>query len=356
MRNFLCCILAVICNFMIYFAFGSLITGRFKKHRFSGTVSVITGFFLYYVLFEAVCIPLILLYRPLHLLTSIWAGIVVILVILSGVLNRKKWQELFSETVRFLQNNRVFCIVMLLILLAEAFVIIYCYQFTLDASYYVGTASTSLVTDSLKIYSPYTGMWQDHFEMRYFFANYAINDSVMCKLTGIHPLIWTKTIMEAVVIILDFMVLYRLGRALFKDDLKKTGVFIFFASLLSFFYSTIYTAQEFFITRTYEGKTILGSVVLPLILLVYIKLLEDHRDLLLWLLLLLMSIGSIVLSNSASMLFPAALSVFMLPLLIIKKDPGIILRSAVVMIAPVLSVITYILYVKGYFVIYTMPR
>ena len=350
------CIAAVIFNILIFFILGSMITGRFKERRFSGTLSVITGFFLYYILFDTVCIPITLLYRPLHLLAYIWAGILTVLIIISLILNLRKWRGFFAETAVFIKAHPAFVIFLGALMLTVSGVIIYCYQFTLDAAYYVGIASTSLFTDSIKIYDPYTGMWQDHFEMRYFFNNYAVNDAVMCYFTGLHPLVWTKTVMEAVVIILSFTVLYRLGRALFKEDLLRTGLFVFFSVFLCFFYSTIYTSSEFFITRTYEGKTILGSVVIPLILLVYIKLLEDHRDVFSWLLLLLISLGSIVLSNTSGMLFPAVLFVFMLPLFLIKKDPFILVRSAAVSLPCIISVVIYILYVKGYFVLYTMPR
>ncbi len=351
-----CCILAVFFNLIMYFVFGSLITGGLKGRRFSATVSCITGFFVYFILFNLVCIPIMLLYRPLSLLAMIWAGVMAVVAALSAVLNRKRWAGLFRETLKFIREHRIFVIITGVLIFIEALVIIRCYQFTLDAAYYVGTASTSLFTDTIKIYDPYTGMWQDHFEMRYFLSNYAINDAVMCYLTGLHPLLWTKTVMEGTVVALVSLATYRLGRALFKDDLKKTGLFIFLVSFAGFFYSTIYTPQEFFVTRTYEGKTVLGALVLPVLLLVYIKLLEDHRDFFCWILLILISLGSLCLSNSAALLIPAALAIYMLPLAVIKKDVFVLLKAAVPVVPCVLSAVMYVLYVKGYFVIYTMPR
>ncbi len=349
------CFLAVMLNILIYFVLGSLITGRLKKLRFSATLSLITGFFLYYVLFELLCIPMTLSFRPLHFLSRIWAGVLIILFIISVFMNHRKWAVLCGESCAFVRSHPHFCLFSLFLLITELIIIIGCYQFTLDAAFYVGSANTCLTTDSLNIYNPYTGMWQDHFEMRYFFANYAVNDAVMCFLTGLHPLVWTKTVMEAVVIILVNTVIYRMGCALFKGDTGKTGVFMFFTVYLSFFYSTIYTAQEFFITRTYEGKTLIGSLVIPLILLVYIKLLEDPGYSFYWWLLFLMSVGSLVLSNSASMIFPAALGIFMLSLFLIKKDIRILVKTALVVLPCLMSVLSYVLYVKGYFVIRTMP-
>ena len=92
------CIAAVIFNILIFFILGSMITGRFKERRFSGTLSVITGFFLYYILFDTVCIPITLLYRPLHLLAYIWAGILTVLIIISLILNLRKWRGFFVVT------------------------------------------------------------------------------------------------------------------------------------------------------------------------------------------------------------------------------------------------------------------
>ncbi len=356
MVTIVCSIFAVFFNLYMYFVFGSLITGVFKSRRFSATVSCITGFFLYFILFDLVCIPIMVLWRPLSLLAKIWTGVMIIITLISAALNLKRWVGCFKEMCVFFLRHRVFTLVSLSLVFIEAFIIIRCYQFTFDAAYYVGTASTSLFTDSIKIYDPYTGMWQDHFEMRYFLSNYAVNDAVMCRLFGFHPLVWTKTVMEGTVVALSGMVIYRLGRALFPESLEKTGIFLFLASFGTFFYSTIYTSQEFFITRTYEGKTILGFVIIPLILLVYIKFLRNHHDSFCWILLFLISLGSLCLSNTASMLIPAALAVYMLPLAVIKKDVKIILKTGGIALPCILSVIMYICYVKGYFVLYTMPR
>ncbi len=348
--------LAVLLNLFLYFIFGSLITGALNGRRLSATVSVIIGFFLYYILFDITCIPVMLLYRPLSLLSKIWAGEVVLITAIAAILNRNKWVVLAKEIWAFIVKHRGFVIFALLLTVIEAVLIIRCYQFTYDAAYYVGTASTSLFTDSIKIYDPYTGMWQDHFEMRYFLSNYAVNDAVFCYLLNIRPLVWTKTIMEGTVIVLVNLVCYRLGSALFKGDIKKTGVFLFFSVFTCFFYSTIYTSQEFLITRTYEGKTVLGAFVLPLILLVYIKLLQDHKDSLLWITLLLIALGSLVLSNSAGMLIPGALAIYMVPLSLIKKDPKVLLKTGLICLPCLSAVVMYVLYVKGYFVVYTMPR
>ncbi len=346
----------VIVNFILYFVFGSLITGRLKNRPFSATISVITGFFLYYCLFEAVCLPVMLTYRPLSLLSSLWVGVLGVVCLLSVFLNYRIWGRKFAELSQWVREHPVFTVAVCFMVLFEAVVIIHAYQFTLDAAYYVATASTALETNMLNVYDPYTGMWQDHFEMRYFFQCYPLQDAVMCRLTGLHPLIWTKTVMEAVSVILMNTAAYRVGRRLFQERTDRVGLFLFFTGLLQFFFTTIYTSAAFFTTRTYEGKTLLGSFVLPVILWIYLELLEDHRAVRYWGLLFLTALGAAVLTNSANMLIPAAAGIFGLSLFLVKKDLKILLRSALCMLPGICLMLVYVAYVHGKFVIYTYPR
>ncbi|SKB86190.1 hypothetical protein SAMN06296386_10734 [Lachnospiraceae bacterium] len=346
----------IILNFILYAAFGSLVTGRLKDRPFSATVSVITGFFLYYLLFELVCVPIMLKWRPLSLLSEIWGVILAVVVIAAVVLNRKLLAVKVSETGKFLLSHKKFAVLSAVLVLAELIVIIHAYQFTLDAAFYVSTATTSLQTDMLNIYDPYTGMWQDHFEMRYFFATYPLNDAVMCRLTGVHPLLWTKTVMEAGTIILSNLIYYRIGKHLFREDYRKTFLFLVFCGFMNFFFTTIYTASAFLTTRTYEGKAILGNVVMPLIFLLYLKLIEDDRDKMLWLMIFMTATGSAVLSNSANMLVPTAVAVFSLPLAVIKRRFSVLIKAFICVLPCLLLVLMYVAYVRGMFVIYTYPR
>ena len=347
-------------NIILYFLFGSVPYSLGTKGSFSVTKAVFTGFFLYYLLFALFCIPVMLLFRPLSLLTSVWvtAAITIcafsILLLLLRFLKRR--QECLSGFSGKLREEGVFLFIILAVTAIEAFIIIYNYQFTLDAAYYVANVTTSLRTDTLNIYDPYTGNWQDHFEMRYFFAVFPLNDAVLCDVTGIHPLIWCKTVMAGVSVMLTNMVLYMTGRKIFSGDIKKTTLFIIFASFMNFFFTTIFTPSVFLTTRTYEGKCLLANVVLPGIFYIYVNILEDAKKKENWLLLLLVSFGAPVLSSSSNMLIPAMTAITILPLCIIKKDLTIALKSFVCMIPGIVLVLMYVAYVKGMFVLYTYPR
>lgn len=346
----------IIFNLILYFLLGSLITGRMKRTRFSGSLSVLAGFFLYYSLFTLFCIPVMYRWRPLSMLSAIWGAVVLALVVLSFVLNHKIFRERGQRFAHFVMQNKGFTAGIVLLVVLQTILIVYAYQFTLDAAYYVANVTTSVETNSLNIYDPYTGDWQDHFEMRYFFATYPMNDAVVCQIFKIHPLMQTKVIMASVAVILTNMLYFMIGRELFGR--KKEAVFwlMFFAGIINFFFITIFTSSNFLITRSYEGKNLLGNVVLPAILYLYIRMLRRKRTGAEWGLLFLVCFGSTVLSSSSNMLVPAAMSVLMLPLAVFKRDWKVVPKYLFCILPCLVMLVVYVAYVKGMFVFYTYPR
>ena len=345
------CIALFVLNFIIYFLFGSFITSRIKNNEgLSLALTVIVGFFLYYSIFTLFCVPIMYRWRPLSMLSKIWIVAVAVIAFLSIILNHKSWKKITFEF-----DNKLFVGAFLIVTLIEAAIIIYAYHFTLDAAYYVANVGTSVETNMMNVYDPYTGDWQDHFQLRYFFATYPLQDSVVCFLTGIHPLLQTKIVMAAVVVFLSNILYVMIGRELFGKKDEKCFLFLIFAIVANFFFITIYTSSNFMITRTYEGKNILANVIIPMIFYMYIRYINGKKE---WhfLIMFIVCFGATVVSNSSNMIVPAALGICMLPLAIKEKKASVIIKTAICMIPCLLMLFAYVAYVKGMFVFYTYPR
>ena len=349
-------VLFMFLNLILYFLFGMLVTVKRRKDDFSVTEAVFTGFFLYYFLFTLFCIPVMLKWRPLSMLTRIWGAVMIAVCVISVIFSVRIFKKKFPKCIKYIAENKFFLLGIVLITVIQAFIIIYNYQFTLDAAYYVANVTTSIETDTLNIYDPYTGDWQDHFEMRYFFATFPLNDAVLCDILKIHPLIWCKSVMAGTSVILTNMVLFMIGKKLFLGDHKKILLFMFFSDIMDFFFITIFTTSTFLVTRTYEGKCLLANVVLPGMFYIYLKLFENTKDRHAWLMLLLVALGSPVLSSSSNMLVPAMIAVTILPLTVLKKDWTVTVKSVLCMLPGIIMLLTYAAYVKGMFVLYTYPR
>ncbi len=362
---------SVICNFILYLSFGSLITRRFGRKFKDGScpllLSVTVGFFFYYFLFFIACIGPMKYYRPLSMLTKIWVPFVSVVVIISFVLNGRAWVDAVKRAGGHIKSHPVTDLFIILLIAVQAILVSCTYNFTLDAAYYVANVATSVETNMMNVYDPFTGAWQDHYEMRYFFATYQIQDAVVCQLTHIPALIWTKSVMAITVIILTNIVYYMIAGRLFdylKEDSRGSKInreaavliMMSFMFIINLTFITIYTSSLFLMTRTYEGKAIVGNLAVIMIFYLFMRMNDDSLTIRPWLMTFLVCFGAATVSSSANMLLPVELTVLFIPMIVRKKKWGMVFKYAACVIPGLVFSLIYVLYVKGYFVFYTFPK
>ncbi len=451
MKDIIVIILSIISNFILYWSFGTVALYR-NGRRASFSERILTGFFAYYAVFFVFCVPVMKYYRPLSMLTHIWM-VVVALVVIAGValeylqLRRSancrqdshggKYSDSdgalsekrdfgsascdgalfekgdsgsvlsggFAGAFSWIRENPALFAGISLLILVQVVLVSCTYNFTLDAAYYVAGVSTNVDTNMINVYDPFTGAWQDHFEMRYFFATYSVQDAVVCQLTGINPLIWTKSVMASVIIILTNLVYYLIARELvdrvmFKQDgslpgetsadgagvnaesaygdgVKESGrerggrgyavsfakkrdlaVFLMLAGMfiINITFNTIYTSSLFLMTRTYEGKAIVGNLAVFCIFYMFLKMSGEETLIRPWMSVFLICFGSSTISSTANMLMPVELTVLFLPLIVMKRRLKWIPKYVLCIVPGLAFALAFVLYVKGYFVFYTYPR
>ena len=347
-------ILGVIANFIVFLSFGSLLLKRGKGETKIST-AVLVGFFAYYSLFFVAAIPVMKMYRPLSMLCWIWAPITITVTIASAIFCNKFWSETASKIWEKIKAHPWIFISILIIVGLQIFIVTSSYNFTLDASYYVAGVATNVETNMINVYDPFTGAWQDHFEMRYFFATYPVSDAVWCYITGIPALVWTKSIMAVVTIILTNMIYYMIAEELFAGKSKARVLMLFFIMLMNLMFVTIYTSSLFLFTRTYEGKAIVGNLSIMAILYMFILYVKGRQPKRFWLLLFLICFGSTTVSSSANMLIPVEMTVFFIPEILSNKKFKDIIPYALCILPGLILALTFVAYVKGYFVFYTYP-
>ncbi len=354
MTNIAVIALSVICNFILYLSFGSLITGR-RRTSCPLMLSVITGFFFYYFVFFFVCIIPMKYYRPLSLLTRIWVPIVLLITVISIVLNGRSWTEEFRKAGAEIKSKPAAFILIIIPVILQVILVSCTYNFTLDAAYYVANVATSVETNMMNVYDPFTGAWQDHYEMRYFFATYQMQDAVVCQLTGIPALIWTKSVMAVTVILLTNIVYYLIAAELLGERIRA-AVMMAFMFIMNLTFITIYTSSLFLMTRTYEGKAIVGNLALVTVFYLFVRMNDETLKERAWLMTFLVCFGAATISSSANMLLPVELTVMFFPMIIRKKKWGMLPKYAACVIPGMAFSLIFVLYVKGYFVWYTFPK
>ena len=346
-------ILVIVFNLIVYFLFGSLVLYK-KDKKINAGLSLFTGFFAYYILFFLVCFPFMIKYRPFTWFVNTIIPIIAAVLVVSLVLNAKRIKAMLGEIKPFIDENKLALVLILLIVAVQVVLVCTTYNFTLDAAYYVSNVTTTIDTNMINVYDPFTGAWQDHYEVRYLFATYSINDALICYIAGIPALLQTKLVMSATIIIL-VNILYVMIANYLLSDMKKTVVMVAFMFFINVTFNTIFTSSLFLLTRTYEGKTVIGNLSVLFIFYIFMKMMNDDEIYLPWLMLFIVSLGSMTISSSGNMLIPAELSVLFVPYMIVKKTVKPILKYVVCMVPGIAIVLIYILYVKGVFVFYTYP-
>lgn len=348
-------VIAVLVNLIVYFLFGTLFFNK-KDEHVSVMLTMGVGFFAYFSLFCVFVLPTMFTYRTLSMLTLIWGIFIAIVCIGAILLKRKLIARMLKELGDYFRKNRILSAAIVLLILAQTVLIVKSYDFTLDAAYYVANASTSIDTNMINIYDPFTGAWQDHFELRYAFATYSINDAFLSKIYALPALVTTKTVMAATISILSNLMYLGIAKQLFKGDGKKMTIMLFVVVYINYTFITLYTASNFLLTRTYEGKAVLGNVVVPLIFWMFLILVDENRLKLYWAIVFVIAFGATTISSSANMLVPAQLTILFLPYIVINKKwkmlPGYLLS----LMPGVAMMMIYVLYVKGFYAIHTYFR
>ncbi len=364
-------ILEVIINFIIYLAFGMVVTlgipglrrskqaddtkGELGKPSLQLGPTILIGFFAYYALFFVVCVPVMKMFRPLSMLTAIWVPVMAVIVVCSLFLHRRSLMEQIQKVTAFCKAHPLMVLAIAVIVGIQVVIVTTSYNFTLDASFYVAGVSTNVETNMINVYDPFTGAWQDHFEMRYFFATYPVADAVVCQLTGIAPLVQTKSVMAAVVIILTNLAYYLIAEELFENKQNEKILMLAFMLVMNMLFVTIYTSSTFLLTRTYEGKAIVGNASIMVILYLFVLYVKKKDSRMFWVYLFICCLGSNTIASTANMLIPAELSIFFLPEILLSKRFKHLIPYVICMLPGIILALAFVAYVKGYFVFYTYP-
>lgn len=225
------------------------------------------GYVILFGLFEILALPMIFTHQSLSLLTSVYVGLLSAAAAVSLILNFRRLSSIVRSVFREVRYFTLCIWAQLLLILGQVlFYARYQYQ-NADDAFFVAASSTSLATDTLLAYHPYTGTAYAALPSRYALSPFYIFTAVVGKVTDTHPAIVAHTIFMIVFLLLAYAVYALLGQILFSHDMEKTGYFLLVLSALHIFsaYSER-TAGLFLLIRLWQGKALLAGVLLPLVL------------------------------------------------------------------------------------------
>jgi len=260
-----------------------------RQHRSIG-VTYIAGFLTSLAVFQIIAVPIVILeargFRiivPLFSVVSILLGAAgVFLSVRSGkkeglagtgellpmaLFFRKKEEGSagISKREHLGQDSLLWIMVFILIgfQMVMAFTLT---SFDGDDAYYVVQSVLTDETDTLYRIRPYTGL-STGMDLRHSLAVFPIWIAYIARMSGFHATIVAHSILPLVLIPVTYWIYLEIGKKILKREKQKLPIFMIFICIMQIFGNvSIYTNATFFLTRTWQGKSLLANIVLPALL------------------------------------------------------------------------------------------
>ena len=248
---------------------------------------VAAGYIVMFGLFWIVALPMVWLGQTLSLLVWVYAGGMLFLAVVSLLLNYRRLPAVLGAAVCAVKRFTLCIWAQLLFALGQAAVYLR-YQYTnADDAFYVASATTSLATDTVFAFNPYTGSAYTKLPARYVLSPFHAFTATVSKITGLHPAVTAHVVFMVVFLMLAYAVYALIGRMLIGDGcctrdkgvleasetcaapgsrMEEVGYFLVIATALMVFSAYSERTQGLFLLiRLWQGKAVLAGVLLPLV-------------------------------------------------------------------------------------------
>lgn len=225
-----------------------------------------------------------------------------------------------------------------------------------DDAYYVVASLIAQQADVMYRILPLTG-GSTGLDVRHALAVFPMWVAFIAVKSNIHATIVSHVVMPFVLIPLTYLMYYEIGRILFRPEpgnREKLPVFMILMCMFQIFGNvSIYTNETFFLTRTWQGKAVAGSLVIPaflwLFLMLYDKDREDKRtDAGLWLLLVCVNVTAGICSSIAIFIVSILTAVTAFCLMIVERDFKVLVKIGAACIPNLIYMGIYVIMAYGY--------
>ncbi len=247
-----------------------------------------------------------------------------------------------------------------------------------DDAYYVVESLIAQQADVMYRILPYTG-GSTGLDVRHVLAVFPMWVAFIAVKSGIHATIVSHVVMPAVLIPLTYLVYYEIGKILFsmqslgdrQTGKSKTGkereadnslsghpenlpVFMIVMAMFQIFGNvSIYTNETFFLTRTWQGKAVAGSLVIPAFLWLFLWIYdgvkkEKRADAGLWILFVCVNMTAGICSSIAVFIASILIAVTAFCLMLAERDFKVLLKVGAACIPNIIYMGIYVVMAYSY--------
>ena len=358
---------------IIPFCIGLLPAGFMPEDERKPGIVLLAGYFTMWAVFGLVTIPVVVFVRyDNFILASRCFMALGILGAAAGVwltYRRRRFGRLrewmsFADCIREMSvAERIEWLLFLLLLGFQLYKAVAYASFDGDDAYYVAASLIAQQADTMYTILPLTGR-HTGLDIRHALAVFPMWIAFVAQKSHIHATILSHTIIPLVLIPLTYLVYYEIGRILFgRPDRpaksERSGenlpLFMILMAVFQIFGNvSIYTNETFFLTRTWQGKAVAGSLVIPALLWLFLLLYSGRKKGAaaeragIWLLLVCVNITAGICSSIAVFLVSILMAVAAFCLAIVERDYKVLFKMGAACIPNAFYVLTYLIVGYGY--------
>ena len=322
---------------------------RVLKLQLNGPETIMIGFFMYFALLQIVYLPFLFLKAPFTYFMYTWCIILILLVILSLLYSGK--EVIFSIKSIGLEVlvGKKYLVIMAFI--AVSFTALYHalnVNLGWDASFYVGTINTTLLTDTMFIFRGDSGRLSSAIDMRYALSGgFYMNTAIWSRLFNVHPLPIQIYTVGSLGIILHSMITYMIGKKIFKADRDKPYMFMIFLLVLNFLFITPFTSSSFLLHRSFESKSFAANVIFFAVFYIALSLWRSEALNRYWIMLFIISCASVPISMTSLAILPFMVLVITISEAITRKNWKLLIKGSASLVPNGIYMIMFLLFLQG---------
>ena len=155
--------------------------------------------------------------------------------------------------------------------------------------------------------------------------------------------------MPLLLIPLSYLVYYEVAKVLFTSQRENVPVFMIIMGMFQMFGNvSIYTNETFFLTRTWQGKAVVCSVIIPMMFLLLLWIFDKESDNMersvgLWAMLVCLNMATGICSSLAVFILAILLAAAALCYMVVERDLKIPLKMGLTCIPNAIYVLIYLL-------------
>lgn len=302
-----------------------------EKHRSLG-MAYVSGWLMIFGLFQLMIIPFIVAERDFDEVSGLY-GILFIALLAAGILfGYKTGAECLKNTFHLRQTKQLTRILWILVValvvlqMAAAFFLQYLDG---DDALYVTISLQTQSGDGMYLKNPYYGYAQE-LDVRHALSAVPIFITWLGKLTGFHTTILAHCFIGPAFLLLMYVLYSLVAERLFADRPDSVPVFMLFLNLWYLFGNvSLYTAETFAYTRTWQGKSMFGNLVVPAMLLWMLFVVRGEMRSGEWCLLFMLAAVAAFTTSTGIFMFPIFMALAGIMVAVYRKKLVLLFELAV---------------------------